>query len=112
MSPSWTLERLAQEGLGWLVVLAYFAGLLVCGLNWRVSHWVKVMTLGFFGLLAVGTITRTITFLMRLRILSVEGPVQSIFLLSQIGYFVSWAILVAGLAGVFSDIRGRLERYR
>ena len=91
------------EWLGWTVMVV---GLVVCAMNLRLSRWIWLIMAGQAGHLAVGLAYR---FLLDPSLISDQSVSYLIALSSSLFNVILSAFIVAGLAGMFHDLRANIR---
>jgi hypothetical protein len=102
--------ELLRESVAWLSLFVILAGLVLCLWHWRLSVWMWPVIVGLAGLVAVNLGHRGVMFWVRSGAGSVT-QVGGLFLLFGLGSLGAWALFLGGLAGVFFDVRRRLNAY-
>ena len=91
------------EWLGWIVMVV---GLVVCAMNLRLSRWIWLIMAGQAGHLAVGLAYRFLLDPLRLSDRSFSFVIA---LSSNLLNVIFSAFIVAGLAGMFHDLRANIR---
>ena len=100
-------EAFLHQAIVWLQLLVTIGGVVICYMHRRLSSRMWWVAIGLMGQVGVGIFYRTFSFL---GLWSSQPLDMRVFVL--LGSFVgllAWITVIAGLAGVFSDIRERLR---
>ena len=90
------------EWLGWLVMLV---GVVICGMNLRLSKWIWLIVAGQTGHLAIGLAYR---FVLTAWVTQHQNGIE-IVLLGHLANVVFSAFIVGGLAGMFHELRDHIR---
>jgi len=95
-----------REALGWLHVLVGLAGVAVCAIHVSRSRWLWVLLGGFAAEAAVSACYRLVTLVLG-RGLLVSTHLEGVFLATSFMGLAAWATIVAGLAGLLTELAKR-----
>jgi hypothetical protein len=100
------MASVLQELPSWLAIFVALAGAAVAGLNLGRSRWAAVLLGGFFAEIVAGAFARVAIFGVRHGAATMANIAVALFLAGLLGLAGRLAV-VGGVAGLFSEARGR-----